>query len=72
MLTILALALAPIPAPSRACADVKRECRTCTASNGKRRCSTAGIACQPSIRICRAKRGGTSLDGRTGGEARGG
>jgi hypothetical protein len=51
MLFIMALALAS----PQACTEVKRECRVCTTAAGKKRCSNIGIACQPSIRICRPK-----------------
>lgn len=51
MLMIVALMLA---APQN-CTVVKQQCRACTSSNGKQLCSNIGIACQPSIRICRPK-----------------
>jgi hypothetical protein len=37
------------------CIDTKRECRACTITDGKQRCSNPGIACQPLARICRPK-----------------
>lgn len=37
------------------CTTVKQECRACTTNGGKQICSNIGIACQPSVRICRSK-----------------
>jgi len=48
MLLTVAMLLA---APER-CVDVKQQCRACTSSNSRQRCSNTGIACQPSSRIC--------------------
>ena len=68
MLTILALMLAS----PQVCADVKRQCRACTVSKGEKRCSNIGIACQPSIRVCRHKDGvGSSDRPRVGASRRG-
>ena len=49
-LTLTLLLTAP-----QGCIDTKRECRACTTTDGKQRCSNAGIACQPLTRICRPK-----------------
>ncbi|MEH3123755.1 MAG: hypothetical protein PGN16_17600 [Sphingomonas phyllosphaerae] len=55
MLLTIALALAaPI-----SCTDVKRICRACPTGGSNAGCSNIGIACQPSIRICRQKDGMT-------------
>jgi hypothetical protein len=51
MLITLALMLA---AP-QGCTEVKQQCRACASSDGKQRCSNIGIACQPSLRVCRPK-----------------
>lgn len=51
MLMLATLALAS----PQTCTDVKRECRACKIIKGKQRCSNIGIACQPSIRVCRPK-----------------
>ncbi len=40
---------------SQGCTDVKQQCRACTKVSGKEQCSSIGIACQPSLRICRPK-----------------
>lgn len=51
MLLTMALALAT----ATSCTDVKRVCRACPSGGNVAQCSNIGIACQPSIRICRAK-----------------
>ncbi|MEG8039945.1 hypothetical protein QP166_11570 [Sphingomonas sp. LR60] len=51
MLLMMALALA-VPT---SCTDVKRVCRACPIGGNAARCSNIGIACQPSIRICRTE-----------------
>lgn len=53
MLTTLALLFA---AP-QSCADIREQCRACTESSAKQHCSNIGIACQPVVRICRARNG---------------
>ena len=50
LLTLVILLAAP-----EGCVDVKQQCRACTFSAGKQRCSNIGIACQPSRRICQPK-----------------
>jgi hypothetical protein len=55
--TLVLLLLAP-----RQCTDVKRECRTCTVVEGKRRCSNIGIACQPTARLCYAREKNAPVD----------
>jgi len=52
LLMMLMLLAAP-----EACVDVKQQCRACTFSDGKQRCSNIGIACQPSRRICQPQGG---------------
>lgn len=49
MLMMMALALA-VPT---SCTDVKRVGRACRVGGDVTRCSIIGIACQPSIHICR-------------------
>jgi len=49
------LTLALLLAAPQGCVDTKRECRACTMTDGKQRCSNPGIACQPLTRICRPK-----------------
>ena len=39
------------------CIDVKQQCRACVIREGKQRCSNIGIACQPSLRVCKPKGG---------------
>jgi len=51
MFVTMALTLAT----TTSCTDVKRVCRACPVGENITRCSTIGIACQPSIRICRPK-----------------
>lgn len=51
MLLTLALALA-LPTT---CFNVKHVCRACPPGAPAARCSNNGIACQPSIRICRPR-----------------
>lgn len=50
LLTLVMLLAAP-----EGCVDVKQQCRACTASDSKQRCSNIGIACQPTRRICQPK-----------------
>jgi len=49
------LTFALLLAAPQGCIDTKRECRACTITDGKQRCSNPGIACQPLTRICRPK-----------------
>lgn len=49
------LTVALLLATPQGCIDTKTECRACTVTDGKRQCSTPGIACQPLERICRPK-----------------
>lgn len=49
------LTLAILLAAPGGCVEVKQQCRACTSSDGKQRCSHTGIACQPSRRICQPK-----------------
>lgn len=67
MLLTTALALAA----STSCIDVKRVCRACPISGRGARCSTIGIACQPSIRICRPTDEPRAPVGRTSAKKRG-
>ncbi|MFV0623129.1 hypothetical protein ACBY01_03830 [Sphingomonas sp. ac-8] len=50
--TMLALLLALAANPQH-CTDVPQQCRACTVVAGRQQCSTIGIACQPTKRICR-------------------
>lgn len=45
------LTLALLSAPST-CTEVKQQCRACPTAGGVKGCSTVGIACQPTRRIC--------------------
>ncbi len=45
----LTLALA---AAAPTCTDVKQQCRACPTAGSVKGCSTVGIACQPTRRIC--------------------
>ncbi len=49
------ITVAVLLASAQTCTDVKRECRACAVTNGKRRCSNIAIACQPSVRVCEPK-----------------
>lgn len=55
---LLTLALA-VTVPT-SCTDVKHVCRACPSGGNVARCSNIGIACQPTIRICRPKGGITT------------
>jgi hypothetical protein len=45
------LTLALLSAPST-CTEVKQQCRACPTAGSVKGCSTVGIACQPTRRIC--------------------
>jgi hypothetical protein len=49
----MVLMLALLLAAPQECVDTRRECRACTTTDGKQRCSNPGIACQPLTRLCR-------------------
>lgn len=59
---MMLVALALLLASTQACEDIRKECRICPASGDKSRCSNIGIACQPSIRICRRSNGAIPPD----------
>lgn len=48
---MLFLTLALVTAPPT-CTDVKQQCRACPTAGSVKGCSTVGIACQPTRRIC--------------------
>jgi hypothetical protein len=50
---MMVLMLALLLAAPQGCIDTRRECRACTTTDGKQRCSNPGIACQPLTRLCR-------------------
>lgn len=37
---------------SPTCTEIKQQCRACPVAGSIKGCSTAGIACQPTRRIC--------------------
>ena len=45
------LTLALLAAPST-CTEIKQQCRACPTAPSVKGCSTVGIACQPTRRIC--------------------
>jgi hypothetical protein len=45
------LILALVSAPST-CTEIKQQCRACPTEASVKGCSTVGIACQPTRRIC--------------------
>ena len=45
------LTLALLSAPST-CTEIKQQCRACPTGGSVKGCSTVGIACQPTRRIC--------------------
>lgn len=45
------LTLALLSAPST-CTEIKQQCRACPTAPNVKGCSTVGIACQPTRRIC--------------------
>lgn len=45
------LTLALMSAPST-CTEIKQQCRACPTAGSVKGCSTVGIACQPTRRIC--------------------
>lgn len=45
------LTLAFISAPST-CTEIKQQCRACPTEGSVKGCSTVGIACQPTRRVC--------------------
>ena len=48
---MLFLTLAFVSAPST-CTEIKQQCRACPTQRSIKGCSTVGIACQPTRRIC--------------------
>jgi hypothetical protein len=48
---MLFLTLALLSAPST-CTEIKQQCRACPTAPSVNGCSTVGIACQPTRRIC--------------------
>ena len=48
---MLFLTLALVSAPST-CTEIKQQCRACPAEGSINGCSTVGIACQPTRRVC--------------------
>ncbi|MEG8043092.1 MULTISPECIES: hypothetical protein [unclassified Sphingomonas] len=45
------LTLALLSAPST-CTEIKQQCRACPTEGSLKGCSTVGIACQPTRRVC--------------------
>ena len=45
------LTLALLSAPST-CTEIKQQCRACPTAGSVKGCSTVGIACQPTRRLC--------------------
>jgi len=58
------MTFALLVAGAQNCSEVKQQCRTCVLSNGKQQCSNIGIACQPSLRLCRPKEVETQSKGK--------
>lgn len=48
---MLFLTLALMATPST-CTEIKQQCRACPTEGSVKGCSTVGIACQPTRRIC--------------------
>ena len=50
LMTLMLMLIAP-----QGCTEIKRQCCACTSGSGTPNCSTIGIACQPSTRLCRSR-----------------
>ncbi len=50
LMTMMLMLVAP-----QDCTGIKRQCRACTSGSGMSNCSTIGIACQLSTRLCRSR-----------------